>query len=146
MRRIAIAAACLLAAAGCAAQSDADAQRRPYATITPPRPAAEDRRAPNNTSVNTRDIDKSEPTPLDQGTSDADIGRTADIRKRIVDTELSITAKNVKVITRDGRVTLRGLVTTQAEKDTIERIAREVAGADNVDDRLDVETATGTSR
>ena len=63
----------------------------------------------------------------------------SDIRKRIVDTKLSVNAHNVKIITQDGKVTLRGPVTTEEEKQQIEQIARDVAGANNVDSQLEVD-------
>ena len=101
------------------------------------------RRDVDNSAVNKRDRDGALPTPDDQKSNDADIRRAADIRKRIVDAKLSSDAENVKVIVENGRVTLRGPVTTLSEKETIARIASEVAGPGNVDDRLEVETATG---
>jgi osmotically-inducible protein OsmY len=64
---------------------------------------------------------------------------TAEIRKRITATEgLSINAQNAKVITSGGKVTLRGPVESAAERDTIDRIARDVAGEANVDNQLEV--------
>ncbi len=59
---------------------------------------------------------------------------------RVVDTEMSVNAHNVKIVTQDGRVTLRGPVKDAAEKDAIEKIAVEVAGAGHVDNQLEVET------
>lgn len=92
-----------------------------------------------NTGVNVRDRDSTAKTPIDQNENKADIKVTADIRKRIVDTKMSVNAQNVKVITQDGKVTLRGPVKTQQEKQTIEEIAVNVAGADNVESHLEVE-------
>jgi osmotically-inducible protein OsmY len=66
------------------------------------------------------------------------IAITADIRKQVVDTEMSVKSQNVKIITQDGKVTLRGPVETAAEKTRIEEIARAVAGANNIDSQLDV--------
>jgi osmotically-inducible protein OsmY len=66
------------------------------------------------------------------------IAITADIRKQVVDTEMSVKSQNVKIITQDGKVTLRGPVETAAEKTRIEEIARAVVGADNIDSQLDV--------
>jgi len=92
----------------------------------------------DNTGVNERDRDSSAKTPLDQNENKADIATTADIRKRVVDTEMSINAQNVKIITQDGKVTLRGPVQTAAEKQTIEAIAVDVAGEGNVTNELEV--------
>jgi hypothetical protein len=91
-----------------------------------------------NTAVNARDQDGTTKTPLDQNENTADIAITADIRKQVVDTEMSIKSQNVKIITQDGKVTLRGPVETAAEKTKIEEIARAVAGANNIDSQLDV--------
>jgi len=91
-----------------------------------------------NTGVNVRDRDSATKTPLDQNENKADIAITADIRQQVVDTKMSIKAQNVKIITQDGKVTLRGPVETAAEKTRIEEIARAVAGANNVDNQLEV--------
>lgn len=93
----------------------------------------------DNTAVNKRDSDGAAKTPLDQNENKVDIGITADIRKRVVDTKMSINAQNVKIITQDGKVTLRGPVKTTDEKNQIEEIARSVAGEKNVDSQLEVE-------
>jgi hyperosmotically inducible protein len=92
-----------------------------------------------NTEVNVRDRDDLTKTPLDQNENKADIKITADIRSRVVDTEMSIDAQNVKIITQDGKVTLRGPVHTATEKATIEQIATDVAGKDNVDSQLEID-------
>lgn len=91
-----------------------------------------------NTGVNTRDRDDVTKTPLDQNENETDIKITADIRSRVVDTEMSVDAQNVKIITQDGKVTLRGPVHTAAEKATIEQIANDVAGEGKVDSQLEI--------
>ena len=48
-------------------------------------------------------------------------------------------AQNVKIITQDGKVTLRGPVRTEQEKQSVEDIAKGVAGSDNVDSQLEVD-------
>ena len=95
--------------------------------------------ATDKTDVNVRDRDHATKTPLDQNENKADVKMTADIRKRVVDTKMSTAAHNVKIITQDGKVTLRGPVQSAEEKQQIEEIAVEVAGADNVDNQLEVE-------
>ena len=95
---------------------------------------------PDNTGVNERDRDSDAITPGAQGQSERDVELSAEIRKRVTDTELSVNAQNSKIITQDGKVTLRGPVKTQEEKDTIGRIASDVAGANNVDNQLEVES------
>lgn len=92
----------------------------------------------DNTGVNERDSDSLAKTPIDQNENKADIATTADIRKRVVDTEMSINAQNVKIITQEGKVTLRGPVQTAEEKQTIEAIAVDVAGQGNVTNQLEV--------
>jgi len=91
-----------------------------------------------NTGVNVRDRDGTTKTPFDQNENKTDIRITADIRSRVVATEMSIDAQNVKIITQDGKVTLRGPVHTADEKSQIEQIARDVAGEDNVNSQLEV--------
>ena len=93
----------------------------------------------DNTAVNKRDRDTNAKTPLDQNENTVDIGITANIRKSVVDTKMSTNAQNVKIITQDGNVTLRGPVKTQEEKTRIEEIARNVAGVKAVDSQLEVE-------
>ncbi len=93
---------------------------------------------PTNSGVNVRDRDSSAKTPLDQNENSTDIKITADIRKQVVASDMSINAQNVKIITQDGKVTLRGPVETDAEKKRIEEIALSVAGAEKVDNQLEV--------
>jgi osmotically-inducible protein OsmY len=95
---------------------------------------------PDNTAVNKRDRDATAKTPMDQKENKKDIDISADIRKRVVDAKTSVNAHNVKIITQDGKVTLRGPVKSSDEKKQIEDIARDVAGKDNVDSQLEVET------
>ena len=104
---------------------------------------------PDNTGVNARDADRTirEPKlPIDQKENQADIDITAKIRSRVVGTDgLSINARNVKIITADGKVTLRGPVESTAERERIATIAREVAGNANVDDQIEVKGATSAA-
>lgn len=95
--------------------------------------------AADNTAVNARDKEPAAKTPIDQNENAADIKITADIRKKVLDQpDFSVNARNVKIITADGKVTLRGPVTTEAERDTINKLAREVAGEDKVDSQLEI--------
>jgi hyperosmotically inducible protein len=72
-----------------------------------------------------------------QSNQSSDIAITRDIRRAIVkDKSLSTAAHNVTIITRDGKVTLKGRVRSDAEKQTVETTAASVAGAGNVDDQL----------
>jgi hyperosmotically inducible protein len=99
-------------------------------------------RAPDNTGVNKRDAGNSGTvTPTDQGNGKSDIGITAEIRRAIVkDGAMSMAAKNVKIITTKGKVTLRGAVNSDDEKSKVEAIARRVAGDAQVDNQLEVKT------
>jgi osmotically-inducible protein OsmY len=67
---------------------------------------------------------------------------TQQIRKAIVqDKSLSTYAHNVKIITQNGQVTLKGPVRSDDEKRALEAKATEVAGAGNVNDELNVKPA-----
>ena len=58
---------------------------------------------------------------------------TQEIRKGIhQDKDLSIYAHNIKIITQDGKVTLRGPVRSEDEKSSLQAKAVAVAGQDNV--------------
>jgi sporulation protein YlmC with PRC-barrel domain len=93
----------------------------------------------DNTRRNVRDRDGGQLTPLDQGTSEADVDLTRRIRQEILyQPNLSLNARNIKVITLNGRVTLRGPVNTAAEKSALEAIARRLAQTANVDSQLEV--------
>jgi len=93
---------------------------------------------PDNTGLNERDADGKGLTPMDQGNSEIDIDMTTRIRKAVMDADVSFTARNIKIITRDGHVVLRGPVNTAAEKDTIAKIATSNAGAGHVTNQLEV--------
>ena len=96
----------------------------------------------DNTRQNVRDRNDATLTPGDQGNSPADLEITQKIRKALViDTSgYSVTAKNIKIITVNGKVTLRGPVKTDAEKAGIVTLAKSVAGDANVEDQLEVKT------
>jgi len=81
-----------------------------------------------------------QPTASDQGNSEADIETTAKIRRAIVeDDNLSVAAHNVTIVTRDGKVTLRGEVPSMQEKSAVAAKAETVAGS-AVDNQLTVKT------
>jgi hyperosmotically inducible protein len=95
--------------------------------------------AADNTKVNRRDSEGAAPTPIDQGNNSSDLKTTQEIRKAVVaDGSLSFTAKNVKIITTGGKVTLRGPVKSAEEREKIAALARKFAGAANVDNQLEV--------
>ena len=96
----------------------------------------------DNTRKNVRDRNDATLTPGDQGNSEADRDITQNIRKALVieQSGYSMTAKNVKIITANGKVTLRGPVNTAAEKTGIAALAKSIAGEGNVDDQLEVKS------
>ena len=102
--------------------------------------------SPDNTAVNKRDVEVNTKTPFDQKENQADVNLTAKIRRQVLDVnDLSIDARNAKIITADGKVTLRGPVNSAEERDTLGRIAREAAGEGNVDNQLEVAATTTTN-
>lgn len=99
--------------------------------------AAEDA---DNTGRNVRDRGDATKTPTDQGGSDSDRNITAHIRKEIVDNDgLSTNAHNVKIITTDGIVTLRGPVKSVQEKAWVAAAAHRAPGVKRVDNQLEIE-------
>lgn len=78
-------------------------------------------------------------TPVDQGGSEADRKITQQVRQALMkDGSLSFTAKNVKIITVNGKVTLRGPVNNEQERATIEAAAKKIAGAGQVENLLEL--------
>ena len=106
---------------------------------------AEDNSTPaaNNSGRNERDRSGDTKTSGDQSNSSADIKMTEAIRRAVMgDDSLSMTAKNVKIITADGVVTLRGPVKTAAEKAAIAKHAMAVAGDHaKIENQIEVEAA-----
>ena len=95
--------------------------------------------APDNTGRNVRDRSGATITPGDQSNEKADLHLTQEIRKALMeDKSLSTNAKNVKIITAHGIVTLRGPVNTPQEKAIIEAKAQRIAGANNVESQLEL--------
>ena len=132
-----------IAMAGCNQVSPPAANVPPAATSHDTARSVHNTGSPENTAVNKRDADSSTKTPLDQKENQADVSLTAKIRQRVLDvTDLSINARNAKIITADGKVTLRGPVNSAEERDTLARIARDVAGEGNVDNQLEVAATT----
>ncbi len=94
---------------------------------------------PDNTKQNK---DQANPSADQQKMNPADRALTQKIRKAIhEDTSLSTYAHNVKIITQDGKVTLRGPVRSEDEKSNIEAKAVAVAGQGNVINQLEVAPA-----
>lgn len=94
---------------------------------------------PDNTANNQRDRSSQTKTSGDQSNSPADLKSTAAIRRAVMkDGGLSMTAKNIKIITAGGLVTLRGPVKTAEEKTKIDQLAKSAAPGAKIDDQLEV--------
>lgn len=94
---------------------------------------------PDNSGRNVRDRDDQNKTTGDQSENEADRTITQNIRRAVTaDDSLSSNAKNVKIITNNGTVTLRGPVKSEKEKAEIEAKAKQVAGVKSVDNQLEV--------
>ncbi len=97
--------------------------------------------APDNTGKNVRDRDDNTLTPGDQSSDQGDVELTRRIRKAVVaDKSLSTNAHNIKIITVNGMVTLRGPVKSEKEKTKIVAKAQKLAGAKQVENELEVAT------
>jgi hyperosmotically inducible protein len=96
---------------------------------------------PDNTRNNKGDDSKGAVTADQQKMNPADREIAKKIRRSITsDSSLSTYAHNVKVIVRDGMVTLKGPVKSEDEKNTIGSKASDVAGADKVQNELTVKS------
>ena len=94
---------------------------------------------PDNSAKNQRDRAGETKTSGDQSNSSEDTKVTADIRRAIVkDSSLTMVAKNVKVITSGGIVTLRGPVNSAEEKTKIEQLAAAAAKGAKIDNQLEI--------
>src|SRR6202165_5238272 len=91
---------------------------------------------PDNTKQNK---DQTNPTADQQKMNPADRTITQKIRKAIhEDSTLSTYAHNIKIITQDGKVTLRGPVRSEDEKNNLQAKAVTVAGQENVTNQLEI--------
>jgi hyperosmotically inducible periplasmic protein len=102
--------------------------------------AAAAQTAPDNTKVNKRDRAEGAVTADQQKENAADRELAKKIRAAITDDDaLSTYAHNVKIIVRDGKVTLKGPVRTAAEKTAVAAKAIEIAGGkDHVTNSLSI--------
>jgi len=95
--------------------------------------------APDNSAVNVRDRAPGAMTAGQQSNSTSDVELTRRIRRAVVqDHSLSMLAHNVKIISTNGSVMLRGPVKTEEEKTAIANKAQAIAGAGKVDNQLEV--------
>jgi len=113
-----------------------DTDREPAAT-TERGPAAVE---PDNTKKNERDDRTGAVTAQDQSETPEDRTITQQVRQLVMkDDSLSTAAKNVKIITTAGVVTLRGPVKSAEEKTTVASFAKNVSGVKRVDNELEVD-------
>ena len=95
--------------------------------------------APDHTKTNQGDTIKNATTADQQKMNPADRETTKKIRSALVDDKsLSTYAHNVKIITTDRMVTLKGPVRSEDEQSAIEAKARQIAGDSNVTNNLTV--------
>lgn len=93
----------------------------------------------DNTGRNERDQSAAAVTPTDQKENEADLTITQQIRQGVIAADaISASAKNVKIVTVDGVVTLRGPVESQREKSEIATLAKRVDGVKQVDNQLEI--------
>jgi osmotically-inducible protein OsmY len=94
----------------------------------------------DNTARNERDRNPATQVATDQAETQADREISANVRKAVTaDDSLSINAQNIKIVTSNGTVTLRGPVKSAGEKAAIETKAKQVAGVTRVDNLLEIE-------
>ena len=130
MKQILVAIIAMFVIGGCSKDRAADEKTAQKATP-----------APDNSAVNVRDRNDQTPTAGDQSENEADRAISQNIRQSLTaDDTLSTNGKNVKVITIDGKVTLRGPVKSDQEKAAIAAKAQQVAGVKNVDNQLEIAT------
>jgi len=93
----------------------------------------------DNTGINKRDTSPENITADQQSQTKEDREITQKIRQAVVDDKsLSTYAHNVKIITVDGMVTLKGPVRSEDEKRTIEEKARQIAGKDKIKSEIGI--------
>ena len=99
----------------------------------------------DNTGVNARDANASGDDPknwtaFDQSNDQADIDLVAKLRSEVLAmVDLSTNGRNIKIITNDGQVVLRGPVKSVDERMAIENVVRRVADGQEVHNLLEVE-------
>jgi osmotically-inducible protein OsmY len=95
--------------------------------------------APDNSGVNRRDRAPGATTADQQSNAKSDVELAREIRRAVVkDSSLSTLAHNVKIVSVNGSVILRGPVNTEEEKTVIASKAQAIAGADKVVNQLEV--------
>jgi hyperosmotically inducible periplasmic protein len=130
MRISALSLVLVFLAFGCSKKEDVSKNEAPSQTAAVPA---------DNSGRNERDRNDATKTAGDQSESEADRTISQNIRKAVTsDDSVSTNGKNVKIITVDGVVTLRGPVKSEAEKTNIAAKAQQIAGVKNVENQLEV--------
>ena len=130
MRLSALSLVLVFLAFGCSKKDDVSKNEQPNQSAAV---------APDNSGRNERDRNDATKTAGDQSESEADRTISQNIRKAITsDDSVSTNGKNVKIITVDGVVTLRGPVKSEAEKTNIVAKAQQIAGVKNVENQLEI--------
>ena len=107
--------------------------------VTPSPAAASGSSEADNTKRNSAEENKNTDTAEKQSNNKDDLALTQKIRQEVVkDGSLSMNAKNIKIIVREGKVMLRGPVDSKQEKDTIGAKAGQIAGRNQVNNQLEV--------
>ncbi len=130
MRLSALSLVLVFLAFGCSKKDDVSKNEQPSQSAAV---------APDNSGRNERDRNDATKTAGDQSESEADRTISQNIRKAITsDDSVSTNGKNVKIITVDGVVTLRGPVKSETEKTNIAAKAQQIAGVKNVENQLEI--------
>lgn len=129
-----------LSVAATAAQLD-DFRAHPVSDVSVADNAAPSSLDADNTARNERDNAGRTLTPVDQSSEPNDLAITTRIREALIaDGALGTDAKNVKVITINGQVTLRGPVANGEEHAKVVDIAKGIALPTQVRDELEMES------
>lgn len=82
----------------------------------------------------------------DMGSSESDKRLNTQIRQALnTDASLAGVGQNVQLSTQNGKVTLRGSVSSEAEKKQIEQKVKQMSEVDNVDNQLQVASSGSSS-
>ena len=123
----------LLCCSSLGAAAQQPAKQPPTASDSAQAPAAD------NTKMNKQDASENATTAQTQKETTSDRDLTQNVRKAIMaDKSLSTYAHNVKVISQNGTVTLKGPVRSEDEKQAIAAKASEAAGNAKVVNELSV--------
>lgn len=95
--------------------------------------------APDNTKKNARDRNGAGVTAQNQSNEKSDVEATRQLRQAIMQRKkLSVNAQNIKIITENGTMTLKGPVDSEQEKAKLERIAKQYSGHNKLVNELEV--------